>query len=251
MAGGSQPGASLVDRTLDVLTAFDERHRGLALGEIVERTGLAPATASRILRRLVERGALDRRTDGRYVVGRLLWDVGLLAPVQTGLREVAAPFLQDLQAATRATVHLAVRDRDRVLYLDRLSGRASVSVVSRVGGRLPLHSTGVGKVLLAHAPYDVRRRVLADLRRITPYTITAPAVLDRQLDRVVRDGYATTAEEMTLGACSVAVPIRKDDHIVAGLGIVVASLHRHRVRLVAALQVAAEGIGRELGRIAG
>ncbi len=251
MAGGSQPGASLVDRTLDVLGAFDETHRRLKLGEIAERAGLAPPTALRILRRLVERGALERGADGRYAVGRLLWDVGLLAPVQTGLREVAAPYLQDLQAATRATVHLAQRDGDRVLYLDRLSGRASVPVVSRVGSRLPMHATGVGKVLLAHAPDEVRRQVLADLSRITPYTVTSPGVLSRQLARVLRDGYATTAEEMTLGACSAAVPIRNgtgDDQVVASLGIVVASLRRDRPRLVAALQVAAEGIRRELAR---
>ena len=72
--------------------------------------------------------------------------------MQGELREVAAPFLQDLYAATGDTVHLAVREADRALYVERLSGKASVPVVSQVGGRLPLHTTGVGKVLLAHAP---------------------------------------------------------------------------------------------------
>ena len=88
-------------------------------------------------------------------MGRRLWRIGLLAPMQTGLREVAAPFLQDLYAATLATIHLAVRDGTRVLYLERLSGKRSVPVISRTGGRLDLHATGVGKVLLAHAPPDV------------------------------------------------------------------------------------------------
>ena len=75
-----------------------------------------------------------------------------------GLRQVASPFLHDLYGATLATVHLAVRDGTEVLYLDRLSGHASVPVVSQVGSRLPMHATGVGKVLLAYAPEDVRRR---------------------------------------------------------------------------------------------
>ena len=75
--------------------------------------------------------------------------------MQTGLREVAAPFLQDLYAGTLATIHLAVRDATRVLYLERLSGQRSVSVVSRTGSRLALHATGVGKVLLAYAPQDL------------------------------------------------------------------------------------------------
>lgn len=251
MAGGSAPGASLVRRTLAVLGAFDEHHRSLGLAELGERAGLAPATTLRIARELVAGGALDRRADGRYVVGRRLWDLGLLAPVQSGLREAAGPYLQDLQAATRATVHLAERDGDRVLYLERLAGRTAVPVVSRVGGRLPLHATGVGKVLLAHAPPDVVASVLEAPERLTAYTVTSPGVLAAQLARVRRDGFATTAEEMTLGACSVAVPVRRGDGtgpVVAALGVVVPSLRRDRPRLLAALEVAAAGIGRAVGR---
>ena len=93
-------------------------------------------------------------------MGRRLWDVGLLAPVQTGLRQLASPYLHDLYGATLATVHLAVRDGTEVLYLDRLSGHASVPVVSTIGSRLPMHATGVGKVLLAHAPAAVQAEVL-------------------------------------------------------------------------------------------
>jgi DNA-binding IclR family transcriptional regulator len=139
-----------------------------------------------------------------------------------------------------------VRDGAEVLYLDRLAGHASVPVVSTIGSRLPLHSTGVGKVLLAHAPPDVQVAALAHLVRITPYTVTQPGTLRRQLARVVRDGYATTVEEMSLGACSVAVPIRRGEDVVAALGIVVPSLKKDRPRLVAALQVAARGVGRLL-----
>ncbi|MGH3335590.1 MAG: IclR family transcriptional regulator, partial [Nocardioides sp.] len=192
--------------------------------------------------------ALVRRPDGQYVIGRRLWQVGLLAPAETGLREVATPFLNDLHAATRATLHLAVRDRHEVLYLERLSGRTSVPVVSTVGSRLPMHTTGVGKVLLAHAPDDVVETVLANLTRVTPYSVTQPPRLRHQLAAVRRDGWATTVEEMTLGACSVAVPVRAGaaGPVVAALGIVVPSLKRDKARLVAALQVAARGIGRGL-----
>lgn len=248
MAGGSPAGTSLVARTIDVLGTFDARHRRQSLAEIAERARLPRPTALRILRRLAARDILQKRPDGTYVVGRRLWDLGLLAPVQTGLREVAAAHLQDLQAATRATVHLAERDGYEALYLDRLSGSASVPVVSRIGSRLPLYATGVGKVLLAHAPDDVRELVLSRLTRVTPYTVVAPSVLRDQLERVRRDGFATTSEEMTLGACSVAVPVATaDGHVVAAMGLVVASLRRDRPRLVAALQVASAGVTRELG----
>jgi DNA-binding IclR family transcriptional regulator len=88
---------------------------------------------------------------------------------------------------------------------------------------------------------------LSSLRRITPYTITQAALLRAQLDRILADGYATTSEEMTLGACSVAVPIyRGEDDVAAALGVVVPSLRRDKARLVSALKVAAHGIGRSL-----
>lgn len=146
MAGNtSTPGVSVVSRALAIIYAFDPQHRRLTLTELARRADLPVPTAHRLVAELVAGGALVRRADGEYVVGRRLWDVGLLAPVQTGLRQVASPFLNDIHAATRATVHLAVRDRTQVLYLERLSGRASVPVVSRVGSRLPLHATGVGK----------------------------------------------------------------------------------------------------------
>ena len=247
MAGNtSAPGATVTSRALALLGAFDEHHRRLTLTELADRAGLPMPTAHRLVGELVAWGALARTSTGEYVVGRRLWDIGLLAPVQTGLREVASPYLHDLYGATLATVHLAVRDGTSALYVDRLAGHASVPVVSSIGSRLPLHATGVGKVLLAHAPPDVQRAVHADLPRITPYTITQPGLLRRQLAKVARDDYATTTEEMSLGGCSIAVPVRRGPDVVAALGMVLPSL-KDRAKLVGALQVAARGIGRSLG----
>jgi DNA-binding IclR family transcriptional regulator len=246
MAGNTgTAGATVTSRVLALLGAFDPEHRALTLTELAQRADLPLATAHRLVRELAEWGALTRRASGDYVVGRRLWDLGLLAPVQAGLRQLASPFLHDLYGATLATVHLAVRDGGSALYVDRLSGHASVPVVSQVGSRLPLHATGVGKVLLAYAPEEVCEYVLTDLIRVTSFTITQPARLRAQLRRVRRDGFAETHEEMSLGASSV--PVRaQDGNVVAALGLVVPSLKRDRPRLVAALQVAAQGIGRSI-----
>ncbi len=242
----SRPGATVTSRALALVGAFDDEHRRLTLSQLAERAGLPVPTAHRLVGELVAWGALSRTASGEYVVGRRLWDVGLLAPVQTGLRQLASPYLHDLYGATLATVHLAVREGTEVLYVDRLSGHASVPVVSTIGSRLPLHATGVGKVLLAHAPPAVQDEVLAHLTRVTAYTINQPGTLRRQLARVLVEDHATTVEEMSLGACSIGVPIRVGAAVVAALGIVVPSLKTDGPKLVTAMQVAARGIGRRL-----
>jgi DNA-binding IclR family transcriptional regulator len=253
MAGrSSTPGRSVTSRALAVLDAFDTRAPRLSLSEITERSGMPLTTVHRLLAELTAWGALTRRADGRYEIGRKLWDLGLLAPVQLELRQVAAPFLLDVHTATRDTVHLAVREGTRALYVERISGRESVPVVSQVGSRLPLHATGVGKVLLAAAPDDVAEAVLRAPTRETRHTVVDPGRLRREIAEVRRRGYARTAEEMSLGALSVAVPVRVErpagPAVVAALGIVVPSHRRDLLRLVPALEVAARGIGRELSR---
>ncbi|MGM1061134.1 IclR family transcriptional regulator [Saccharothrix sp. Mg75] len=247
MAGGSS-GRSVVARALAVLGALDGHPDGLPLAELARRGGLPLSTAHRLVRDLVAQQVLERLPDRRYVVGRRLWQLGLLARVQVELREAALPFMQDLYEATRENVHLAVRDDTSALYLERIHGHGSVPVVSRPGGRLPLHATGVGKVLLAHAPREVVAQVVAGPERCTPYTITEPGRLLRELAEVRRRGHARTAQEMTLGSCSVAVPVAGPaGAVVAALGLVVAT-HRDPERHVTALRVAAGGISRVLAR---
>jgi DNA-binding IclR family transcriptional regulator len=172
--------------------------------------------------------------------------------MQLELRQVAAPFLLDVHTATKDTVHLAVRDGLRALYVERVSGRESVPVVSQVGSRLPLHATGVGKVLLAAAPDDVVDQMLRSLTRETRHSVVEPRRLVRELAEVRRRGSARTSEEMSLGAASVAVPVTVERPggpvVVAALGIVVPAHRRDTARLVPVLQVAARGIGRALRR---
>jgi DNA-binding IclR family transcriptional regulator len=253
MAGRSAtPGRSVTSRALAVLDAFDVRAPRLSLSEIADRAGMPLTTVHRLLAELTAWGALTRRADGRYEIGRKLWDLGLLAPVQLELRQVAAPFLLDVHTATRDTVHLAVREGTRALYVERISGRESVPVVSQVGSRLPLHATGVGKVLLAWAPDEVAEEVLRGLTRETRHTVVDAGRLRREIAEIRRRGFARTAEEMSLGASSVAVPVpveRSGGAVVAGaLGVVVPSHRRDPTRLVPALEVAARGVGRELAR---
>jgi DNA-binding IclR family transcriptional regulator len=234
---------------LAVLSTFDESHPRLGLSEIARRSGLPVSTVSRLLAELVAGEALVRRADGRYEIGRRLWQLGLLAPLNQELREVALPFLHDVQAAVGDVAHIAVREGIAALYVERIAGRGSVAVISKMGGRLPLHATGVGKVLLAEAPPEVQAEALANLVQVTPHTITDPRQLERDLAEIRRRGYARAMEEVTPGLVSIAVPIRPGPGPpVAALGIVTSATRPRISQLVPVLQVAAAAIGRSLRR---
>jgi DNA-binding IclR family transcriptional regulator len=254
MAGGAHDaGRSVLSRAVAVLGAFDQAHRELTATQVAHRSGVPLSTAHRLLVELADHDVVVRRGD-RWGVGQRVWALGLLAPVQTGLRDVAAPFLHDVHVTTRATVHLVVRQGAEALFLDRVSGHTALPVVSRAGSLLPLHATGAGKVLLAHAPADVQEQVLAgELARCTPHTVVHPGRLRDQMRRVRESGHATTQGELVPGMSSVAVPISRGTtsdgarEVVAALGVVAPRLDRHRARFLGVLQVAARGIGRQLG----
>ncbi|GAB3674582.1 IclR family transcriptional regulator [Saccharopolyspora tripterygii] len=249
MAGNSRdPGRSVTARALSVLTAFDADHPRLTLTAIATRADIPLATAHRLVRELELWGALQRDSDGRYIIGLRLWEIGLLAPVSGRLREAALPYMQELCETTHDNVHLAVRDELDAVYVEKLTTPRSVPIISRTGGRLPLHATGVGKVLLAHAPATALHACCErGLTRHTAYTITEPGRLGRELQGVRTRGYASANEEMTLGNCSVAVPVHDTSGtVVAALGVVAHSVRADVARLVRALLPAADGIRQRL-----
>lgn len=189
-----------------MLAAFEDRGGSLSLSEIAAHADIPLPTAHRLITELLDWGAVERTPEGRYVVGLRLWEVSQNAGRQ--LRDTARPFLQDLFSLTHETSHIAIRDGRDALYIDRVYGSKRVPRASRVGGRLPLHATAVGKVLLAHDEDWVREAYLASaLEAPTRRThINADRLLDELI--VVRaQGYAVTVEEMRDGSCSIAVPV--------------------------------------------
>jgi len=173
--------------------------------------------------------------------------VGARAPRAAGLNELVVPFMQDLFVATRQNVHLAVLDGHEALYVERVTGLQSIAVKSRRWGRLPLHATGVGKVLLAYASTELVDEVIAaGLPRFTPYTIVAPGHLRRNLAEIRRTGVGIANEEMTVGRVSVAAPLFDvDNRAVAAMSIVVPTTLDSQ-RLAPAVQTAALSASRRL-----
>jgi DNA-binding IclR family transcriptional regulator len=202
---------TVLGKALALLRAFGPADSVLPLAELVRRTGLAKGTAHRVAGDLVTHGLLDRTQHGYRLSGGL-FELGLRAAAERTLVEVAMPFLQDLYERTHETVHLGVRQGGEVLYLTKIGGHRQARTPSRTGGRMPVHCTAIGKVLLAHADEEELTAVLAGpLERRTPRTVVAPGMLRRQLAKAVESGIAYESEESTPGLLCVAAPVLEPD----------------------------------------
>jgi DNA-binding IclR family transcriptional regulator len=242
-------GRSVTSKVLGLLEAFTPATPALTLSELARRSGVSLPTAHRRVAELLEWGALERGADGRYRIGLRLWEVASLAPRGLGLREQAMPFLEDLYEVTHENVQLAVREDLEVVFVERIAGRGAVRVLTRVGGRFAMHATGVGLVLLAHAPAEVQEEVLGGpLRSYTEETITDPRRLRRLLAEVRRRGYAVSSRQVTMDAVSIAAPIFGPERtVVASVSLVLQADAARPRTLAPVVQAAARGISRALG----
>jgi DNA-binding IclR family transcriptional regulator len=238
----------MLERGVHVLQAFRPTGDPLSMSEIARRTDLPKATAHRLIEELTDIGLLERRRDG-YVLGRPIFELGELVPVKMRLREAALPFLEDLYEATHETIHLGVRDGLDVLYVEKIRGHSGVDLPSRVGGRLPLSSTGVGKTLLAFSPASLVDEVLSrPLRRLTARSITDPVVLQNELATIRAAGVGYDHEEAKLGVSCVAAPVLVRGRATAALSITVPSDQLQPARLAPAVRTAALVLSRVLSR---
>lgn len=241
--------ASVSSRLLAVLRTFTHRTPLQTLSEISRRADLPLTTTHRLVRELLDGGALEREPDGRYRIGLWLWELAALAPRGLGLREIAMPFLEDVFEATRQHAQLAVLDGGEAVFLERISGRGAVHVFTRVGGRLPLHATGVGLVLLAHADRELQETVIAGpLKGFTRHTVIEGEQLRRKLADIRRDGYVISDRAIEEISLSVGAPVfGADDTVVAALSTVVPAGSQDPLTLVPLVKAAARGISRALG----
>lgn len=246
----SASGESVLTRAMRILRAFSTVSASLTVSEISRHADLPVATAHRLVAELVDLGALEREPDKRVRIGYQLWEMASRSSPALDLSRTALPYMEDLQAVVREHTQLGVLEGTDVLYLERLSGRDAGRNVAEIAGRLPIHATSTGLVLLAHGPTELQERVLGwELSPHTRHTVTDPARLRRVLAAVRRDGHVVASRMIDPDAVGLAAPIRdRDNRVVAALSVVVPFLggpspHTH----VPALVAAARGISRTMG----
>jgi DNA-binding IclR family transcriptional regulator len=238
---------SVTSRALALLGTFDTEHSVQSLSAMARRAGLPVATAHRLAGELVAWGGLEK-LNGEYRVGQRIWRLGLLAPAQQNIAEVAAPFMQDVLFVTHNVVNLFILDGQEVLLVERMSGTGAGQPFRRVGARLPLHASAAGKIMLAYGAKDLFSTAVQHLEPHAPRTITNAAVLASEIERVRASGYATTEEEAGPDNYGLAVPVfLPSKQVVAALGIVTRGRPAPVGSVVPVLNIAARGIARRLG----
>lgn len=200
-------GVQSLDRAFSLLEHMADAGGDVALSELAARSGLPLPTIHRIVRTLVVSGYVRQLPSRRYALGPRL--IGLGDAASRMLGSWARPQLADLVDEVGETANMAMLDGDAVVYIAQVPSRHSMRMFTEVGRRVPVHCTGVGKVLLAQLPTADVRGLLArtGMAPQTPHTITDPDRLVHELERIRHDGYAIDDAEQELGVRCVAVAV--------------------------------------------
>lgn len=241
---------SVVSKVRAIIETLSTEEFGLGLSSLARQSNLSKATVHRLCAELVEWGMVER--SGRaFRLGPRLFELGNRVSRRRVLRDNALPYMEDLFVAFRRTVHFAVLDGTEALYVEKLTGHHDVSTPSRVGARMPLHCTAVGKAMLAFSPAQLLAQTIAcGLERQTAFTIVSPTVLAQELVEIRRTGLACDREEAKLGLSCIAVPVfGRRGALVGSMSISAQTAAFTPTEFGTALKAKARALGERLDRL--
>ncbi len=220
---GAQTGAGVqsVDRAISALEVL-ARNGSATVSEVAAAVGVHKSTASRLLGALSARGMVEQDGErGRYRLGFGIMRLAGSMPAQLDVIAAGRQFCDELCEQTGETVNIAVVRDGCAVNVHQVSGSSAITVNSWVGRPTPLHATSSGKVLLAYLPEPELTAVLADgLERFTDRTITDGGALRMELDRVRRNGFASTLAEYEDDLNAVAAAVYgADEQVVAAVSV--------------------------------
>ena len=208
--GNTRKVIASVERALDILNLFDGSHAELGNTEIAKMLSMDPGTVSGLIYTLKVNNYLDQNPDNRkYRIGLKLAERAAVLLGHIDLRKIATPYLEELRQWSGESINLAIRDHDEVVYIERLFGHHSLGIRSELGKRACLHSTALGKAILANMNLKETQSILTGYKfiSITPKTITNLKDFLKELEIVKKTGYAIDEEENELGGRCLAAPI--------------------------------------------
>jgi len=217
-----QGGVRVLHKTLDILETIKTSPAGIGLGELTRMVEMPKPTVFRILVTLEGRGYLDRREDGSYRLTQKLFDLQRDVSLEQRLNRAAQPVMEKLVEICKETVNLGLLDGGEVVVINTFESPQAVRMTSKIGHRRYLHTTGLGKILLAGLPdKEVERLIkIKGLPPLTPHSITSKTALMSEIRRVRSQGFALDNQENELEGRCIAAAIRgPNDSTLAALSI--------------------------------
>ncbi len=245
--GHADEDRSVAGRLFAIIDCVSFAADEVSLADLARLTGIPKPTVSRIANQLVSRRVLERGRYG-YRLGLVLFELGQRVSWHRTLRDVALPFMEDLFEAAHEIVYLGVLDGADVLFLERIAGHRAAFQEGPPGFRVPACGSSLGRAILAFSPDEVVDDVLAKgLVRRAPRTITSPAMVREQLERIRTERAAYEFEETRAGVCCIGAPILgRSGYAVAGLAIAGSVYRLQPEGLARAIKTATFGISRSL-----
>jgi DNA-binding IclR family transcriptional regulator len=232
-----------VQRAVALLRALGDGAPELGVAELSRQVHLHKSTVSRLLATLLRAGLVERSMGSeKYHLGYELVRLASHAPQVSDVRIAAHPFLEELAARSRETVHLAVLDGAQVINIEQVSGAHLIGDTNWVGRRTTLHCVANGKALVAfRSTREVNRLLSGKLARYTGRTITSKLELRAELARVRRLGYATARGEIEVGLNAVAAPVRdRAGQVIAAVSVSGPAYRMPRKRMLELGELAVE-----------
>jgi IclR family transcriptional regulator, acetate operon repressor len=207
-----------VDKALAILELIAGTSVPLSLAEIADSWGIPKPTAHRLLQTLLRRGYVRQDSDRAYTSGPRTLEMGRLARATFDYARVARPTLIELRERTGQTIQLGILDDFQVRCVDQLEGSGAFRMASRIGYVLDLHTTAIGKSVLAFAEPALRDEFLASGRQQakTTNTVTSVPALRRRLDLIVEQGFAIDEKEDQPHVCGVGAPVFSERSFAIG-----------------------------------
>jgi DNA-binding IclR family transcriptional regulator len=218
----SRSGDSGADRFVRVLATFTPNRTSQTASEIGRRARLPSSTAHRIVGDLVRAGLLERDDRHQVRIGLRLWELTTRSSRALRLRQLALPFMERVQAQVREHTQLVVLEQEEALCVERLSAPGAGENITRIAGRLPLHASSSGLILLAFGDRELQVKVLSrPLLKLTADTVTDPARLRRLLSDIRREGHVIAPGYVSAVSTGVATPIHdRTGEVVASLSTI-------------------------------
>lgn len=210
---GRDGGVQSVDRALSIIETLAEDDEGYRLSDLAIRTGLSASTVHRLLATLENRRFVQfDRAESKWHVGVRSFTVGASFARRRNFSAQAIPYLRKLRDLTRETANLAVVDDEFIIVLTRMESREIMRSLTKVGGRVPMVTSGVGKAVLAtYSDEDVGAVIRHHgMPRLTEKSIVRPSDLFKELEKIRKQGYALDDEEACMGLRCVAAVVYND-----------------------------------------